>query len=100
MRAAVEANATKVSDVATRGYATFGPGFVWLQFMFKSEWLLRIEFMPMDTVRQLGMRKDTMDNIESIASGCDPLTQAAMLVFKGDDLQSMGLMPLVGIDGP
>ena len=98
MRAAAAENADKISKVAKQGFAACGPGFVWLQYMFKSEWLLRIEFMPMDSVRQLGMRKDTMDNIELIAQQCDPLTQAAILVFKGDDLQSMGIMPFVEAD--
>jgi hypothetical protein len=66
--------------------------------MFQGEWLLRIEYMRMDLVFKLGMQKDTMQQIEEIARAYDPLSQAATVMFKGDHLESMGIMPLVDVD--
>jgi|SRR5579862_2605198 len=99
MRVAAVEHLSEISQVARDGHAKLGPGFVWLQFMFKGEWLMRIEYMSMAGVRKLGMRKDTMEQIKSVAARCDPLTQIPVLTFKGDKLESMGILPFEEVNG-
>ena len=95
MREVAAENIDKISIVAREGYAKAGIGFVWLQFMFHAgQWELRIDYLPFADALTLGMRKDTMTNINALAKQCDPNRHAAVLIFKGDNIEGMGLLEL------
>jgi len=99
MREAAAEQIDKISIAAREGYAKHGAGFVWLQFMFHGgQWELVIKYFPLARALELGMRSDTMANIKSIAKQCDPTKHAAVLIFKGDKIETMGLMGLTGED--
>jgi hypothetical protein len=95
MREKVAENIDGISKVAREGNTKLGKGYVWVQFLYKEgEWLMRAEFITQEAAMKLGMRADTMQQIEEIGKFCDPAKGAAVLIFKGDNFHGGGVVGL------